>query len=53
MIYPEGTVTKHPDSLPIDGKTGTVRLSLMSGVPRHADGELGRTGGVAEVGEGS
>jgi len=33
VIYPEGTVTKHPDSLPMDGKTGTVRLSLMSGVP--------------------
>ena len=52
VIYPEGTVTKHPDSLPMDGKTGAVRLSLMSGVPDHADGELGRTGGVAEVGEG-
>jgi 1-acyl-sn-glycerol-3-phosphate acyltransferase len=33
VIYPEGTVTKHPDSLPMGGKTGTVRLSLMSGVP--------------------
>ena len=33
MIYPEGTVTKHPDSLPMEGKTGAVRLSLMSGVP--------------------
>jgi 1-acyl-sn-glycerol-3-phosphate acyltransferase len=26
-------VTKHPDSLPMQGKTGTVRLSLTSGVP--------------------
>ena len=33
MIYPEGTVTKQPDSLPMEGKTGAVRLSLMSGVP--------------------
>ena len=33
VIYPEGTVTKNPDSLPMLGKTGAVRLSLMSGVP--------------------
>ena len=33
VIYPEGTVTKNPDSLPMRGKTGTVRLSLISGVP--------------------
>jgi 1-acyl-sn-glycerol-3-phosphate acyltransferase len=33
VIYPEGTVTKQPDSLPMEGKTGVVRLSLMSGVP--------------------
>ncbi len=33
VIYPEGTVTKNPDSLPMKGKTGAVRLSLMSGVP--------------------
>ena len=33
VIYPEGTVTKSPDSLPMEGKTGAVRLSLMSGVP--------------------
>jgi 1-acyl-sn-glycerol-3-phosphate acyltransferase len=33
VIYPEGTVTKHADSLPMEAKTGTVRLSLMSGVP--------------------
>ena len=53
MIYPEGTVTKHPDFLPMEAKTGTVRLSLMSGVPDHAAGELGRSGGVAEVREGA
>ncbi|MGZ5212176.1 MAG: lysophospholipid acyltransferase family protein [Actinomycetota bacterium] len=33
VIYPEGTVTKSPDFLPMAGKTGAVRLSLMSGVP--------------------
>ena len=33
VIYPEGTVTKRPDHLPMEGKTGVVRLSLMSGVP--------------------
>ncbi|MGZ5128145.1 MAG: lysophospholipid acyltransferase family protein [Actinomycetota bacterium] len=33
VIYPEGTVTKREDHLPMDGKTGTIRLSLASGVP--------------------
>jgi 1-acyl-sn-glycerol-3-phosphate acyltransferase len=33
VVYPEGTVTKRPDHLPMDGKTGTVRLSLQTGVP--------------------
>jgi 1-acyl-sn-glycerol-3-phosphate acyltransferase len=33
VIYPEGTVTKRPDHMPMDGKTGTVRLSLTTGVP--------------------
>jgi 1-acyl-sn-glycerol-3-phosphate acyltransferase len=33
VIYPEGTVTKREDHLPMEGKTGTVRLSLVSGVP--------------------
>ena len=33
VVYPEGTVTKRPDGLPMDGKTGTVRLSLRTGVP--------------------
>ena len=31
VIYPEGTVTDSPDSLPMQGKTGVVRLSLASG----------------------
>ena len=33
VIYPEGTVTNDPGFLPMRGKTGAVRLSLMSGVP--------------------
>ena len=33
VIYPEGTVTTNPDSLPMRGRTGAVRLSLASGVP--------------------
>jgi len=33
VVYPEGTVTKREDGLPMEGKTGTVRLSLASGVP--------------------
>jgi 1-acyl-sn-glycerol-3-phosphate acyltransferase len=33
VIYPEGTVTANPDSMPMRGRTGTMRLSLASGVP--------------------
>jgi 1-acyl-sn-glycerol-3-phosphate acyltransferase len=33
VIYPEGTVTTRPDHLPMEGKTGAVRLSLASGIP--------------------
>lgn len=33
VIYPEGTVTTRSDHLPMRGKTGTVRLSLATGVP--------------------
>ncbi len=33
VIYPEGTVTTRADHLPMQGRTGTVRLSLASGVP--------------------
>jgi 1-acyl-sn-glycerol-3-phosphate acyltransferase len=33
VIYPEGTVTRRADGLPMEGKTGAVRLSLASGVP--------------------
>lgn len=34
VIYPEGTVTKREDHLPVlEAKTGAVRLSLASGIP--------------------
>lgn len=33
VVYPEGTVTKRPDGLPMEGKTGAVRLALASGLP--------------------
>jgi 1-acyl-sn-glycerol-3-phosphate acyltransferase len=33
IVYPEGTVTKRADGLPMEGKTGTVRLALAAGVP--------------------
>jgi 1-acyl-sn-glycerol-3-phosphate acyltransferase len=33
VIYPEGTVTSRPDLLPMEGKTGAVRLSMATGVP--------------------
>jgi 1-acyl-sn-glycerol-3-phosphate acyltransferase len=33
VVYPEGTVTKREDGLPMEGKTGTVRLALRTGAP--------------------
>jgi 1-acyl-sn-glycerol-3-phosphate acyltransferase len=33
VIYPEGTVTRRADGLPMEGKTGAVRLALSAGVP--------------------
>ena len=33
VVYPEGTVTKRDDGLPMDGKTGVVRLAIATGVP--------------------
>ncbi len=33
VVYPEGTVTKREDGLPMEGKTGTARLALQSGAP--------------------
>ena len=52
VIYPEGTVTTRPDHLPMEGKTGAVRLSLASGRPDHAAGQLGLAGRLAEIGQG-
>lgn len=33
VVYPEGTITRDPDLWPMSGKTGAVRLALMSGRP--------------------
>ena len=33
VVYPEGTVTGRADHMPMQGKTGVVRLSLATGVP--------------------
>ena len=33
VVYPEGTVTRDPEFLPMRARTGVVRLSLASGVP--------------------
>ena len=33
VVYPEGTVTKRDDGLPMDGKTGVVRLAIATGIP--------------------
>ena len=49
LVYPEGTVTDRPDGLPMQGKTGTVRLALARRGPDHPDGELGLGARVAEV----
>jgi 1-acyl-sn-glycerol-3-phosphate acyltransferase len=33
VVYPEGTVTKREDGLPMEGKTGVIRLAVATGVP--------------------
>jgi 1-acyl-sn-glycerol-3-phosphate acyltransferase len=33
VIYPEGTVTRREDGLPMEGKTGIARLALRTGAP--------------------
>jgi len=33
VVYPEGTVTKREDGLPMEGKTGLARLALRTGAP--------------------
>ena len=35
VVYPEGTTTKDPDNLPMQGKLGIARLALQSRVPVH------------------
>lgn len=33
VIYPEGTITRDPNMWPMKGKTGTIRLALLTGAP--------------------
>lgn len=33
VVYPEGTITRDPDVWPMSGKTGAVRMALISGRP--------------------
>jgi 1-acyl-sn-glycerol-3-phosphate acyltransferase len=33
IVYPEGTITRNPDSTPMHGKTGIARLALAAEVP--------------------
>lgn len=33
MVYPEGTITKKPDLMPMSGKTGIARLALAARIP--------------------
>ena len=35
VVYPEGTVTTREDGLPMEGKTGTVRLALVAQKKAH------------------
>ena len=53
VIYPEGTVTKREGHLPMEGKGGTVRLSLMSGVPITPMASWGSQGVWQKSGKGS
>jgi 1-acyl-sn-glycerol-3-phosphate acyltransferase len=52
-IYPEGTVTTRPDGLPMEGKTGAVRLSLATGVPVFPMASWGSQGVWQKTGKGS
>jgi 1-acyl-sn-glycerol-3-phosphate acyltransferase len=40
-VFPEGTLTRDPDSWPMRGKTGAIRLALDSGVPVYPVGQWG------------
>jgi len=35
IVYPEGSLTRDPDLWPMRGKTGAVRLALVSGIPLY------------------
>ena len=41
VIYPEGTVTRDPDTWPMVAKTGVARLALLSGAPVVPVGQWG------------
>jgi 1-acyl-sn-glycerol-3-phosphate acyltransferase len=53
LVYPEGTVTKRPDHLPMQGKTGIARLSLEAGVPVIPMASWGSAGIWQKTGKGS
>ncbi len=53
VVYPEGTVTKREGGLPMEGKTGTVRLALMSGAPIIPMGSWGSQAVWQKSGKGS
>src|SRR3954468_12277837 len=53
VVYPEGTVTRRPDGLPMEGKTGTVRLALAAGGPLPTLEGLGAAPGWRKLGTGA
>jgi 1-acyl-sn-glycerol-3-phosphate acyltransferase len=40
-IFPEGTLTRHPDLWPMRGKTGAVRLAIETNVPVYPMAQWG------------
>jgi 1-acyl-sn-glycerol-3-phosphate acyltransferase len=40
-IFPEGTLTRHPELWPMRGKSGAIRLALETGVPVYPVGQWG------------
>jgi len=53
LVYPEGTVTKRVDHLPMQGKTGIARLALEAGVPVIPMASWGSAGIWQKTGRGS
>lgn len=41
VVYPEGTITRDPDSWPMTGKTGAARIALETGCPVIPIGQWG------------